>query len=433
MHVENPYIQYMYSYPHKTVYRTLKNISLKDYFPKLSGKENSLYFHIPFCQYKCGYCNLFSVAGQPEQFMAEYVDAMERQSAQLSEALPEETVFADLTFGGGTPLLLPVPLLRRIFSMAKKYFHFAADNFPTIVETSPNQTTLEKLSILKEEGVSRISIGVQSFQENELTALHRSHSADSAKRALHLIRQMDFDCMNIDLIYGIPGQTIESLSCSLKQALAFEPEEIFIYPLYVKPETYLYRQGTKRSDSSFLMHQYVRDYLKEAGYHPYSMRRFAKKRNPESLCGFGNTISVGCGGRSYIDNLHFCSPYAVRQEHCMAILSEYIKQTDFLQATHGFLLSPEEQKRRYVIRHLLFDTGINRKDYQKHFSNEVQKEFPQMAEWEQAGLVTISTDHVALTEDGFALSDYLGPRLISPDVAEKMRNASCKISKKGWI
>ena len=106
MYVENPYIQYMYSYPHKTAYHTLENIDLKKYLQKLAGRENSLYFHIPFCQYKCGYCNLFSVAGQPEQLMSEYVDAMERQAVQLSGALPEGAAFSDLTFGGGTPLLL---------------------------------------------------------------------------------------------------------------------------------------------------------------------------------------------------------------------------------------------------------------------------------------------------------------------------------------
>ena len=103
----------------------------------------------------------------------------------------------------------------------------------------------------------------------------------------------------------------------------------------------------------------------------------------------------------------------------MAILSEYIKQSDFLQAKHGFLLSPEEQKRRYVIRHILFDRGINREDYQKQFGCEVQKDFPEIIKWEQAGLATISADHITLTEEGFSLSDYLGPQLISSDVRKR--------------
>lgn len=87
--MDNPYVQYMYSYPHKTAYGPLSEICLEDYIQRLAGGENSLYFHIPFCQSKCGYCNLFSVTGQPEDFMSAYVDAMEGQAEQLRSILPE--------------------------------------------------------------------------------------------------------------------------------------------------------------------------------------------------------------------------------------------------------------------------------------------------------------------------------------------------------
>ena len=334
MQIDNPYIQYMYSYPHKTAYRPLEGIDLKTFLACLSGQENSLYFHIPFCQYKCGYCNLFSLAGQPESVMEQYVDAMERQAEQLSRELPADTEFSDLTLGGGTPLLLPNHLLERVFRISEDYFHFRsapcpvsagvslnqsgkenpaskAGVHPVIAETSPNQTTKEKLWLLKEHGVTRLSIGVQSFQEKELETLHRFHRAGTAKRALADIGKVGFSCVNIDLIYGIPGQTRESLLDSLEQALDFSPEELFIYPLYVKPGTALYQQEVKRQPEAFEMYQCVRERLKKEGYHSYSMRRFvkgAKEVQETSLCGFGNTISVGCGGRSYIGNLHFCTP-----------------------------------------------------------------------------------------------------------------------------
>ena len=122
--MDNPYHQYMYSYPHKTAYDTLHDIRLEDYTGRLRDGDNSLYFHIPFCQYKCGYCNLFSVTGQPEQFMRDYVDAMERHGEQISGALPENIEFTDLTLGGGTPLMLTESLLRRVFWLAREYFGF---------------------------------------------------------------------------------------------------------------------------------------------------------------------------------------------------------------------------------------------------------------------------------------------------------------------
>ena len=148
-------------------------------------------------------------------------------------------------------------------------------------------------------------------------------------------------------------------------------------------------------------------------------QRKTRKYLPESLCGFGNTISIGCGGRSYIGNLHFCTPYTMKQKDCIASIKEYIVRTDYLQVPHGFLLSEDEQKRRYVIKHILFGKGIDCKDYSKHFQGEMLDSFPQIKEWEQAGYVAIEKDYITFTEEGFALSDYLGPQLISENVRKK--------------
>lgn len=411
--MEYPYLQYMYSYPHKTAYGPLEGISLKDYIHRLSGKVNSLYFHIPFCQYKCGYCNLFSEAGSSEMRMADYLDAMERHAEQIADILPREVTFADLTLGGGTPLLLSEPLLRKVFSLAKETLGFQPQGHAILVETSPNQTTQAKLSLLREEGVTRISIGIQSFQEEELLTLHRLHTAEAAHRALAAIREHPFACVNVDIIYGIPGQTADSLIDSLRQALSYEPEELFVYPLYIKPETFLSRQGVSPSPDTFSLYQCARDFLQEAGYQPYSMRRFVKgsRRNDNTSCGFGNTLSMGCGGRSYLGNLHFCAPYAVRQEHCRNILTAYMAQEDYLQISHGYLLSPEEMKRRYVIRHLLFGRGIQRREYGEHFGGSPEQDFPLLEEWADSGYVSLGKEYVGMTEEGFALSDALGPKL----------------------
>lgn len=459
--MEHPYIQYMYSYPHKLAYRVLPKLDLRDYIGRLSGGENSLYFHIPFCQYKCGYCNLFSLAGQNRQQMEAYLAALERHARQFAEIMPKDAAFSDLTLGGGTPLLLPENLLRKVFSIARDFFGIEAGKQAVVVETSPNQTTEEKLKILKEEGVNRLSIGVQSFKEAELFALHRFHTADAAKKALGLIQNTGFSCVNIDLIYGIPGQTMESLGDSLRQALEFAPEELFVYPLYVKPGTYLGRQGAECSENAFELYQFARRFLLEAGYRPYSMRRFVREEEkasvrcfvreeeeqafvrrfvreeeehafvrrfvreegeqaPVSLCGFGNTISIGCGGRSYLGNLHFSAPYAVEPGQCRSILQSYIEQEDYRKITHGFLLSREEEKRRYVIRHVLFGRGVCLADYNLHFGSQAERDFPLLLDWVQAGYAVREEGFLSLTEKGFVLSDFLGPQLISEEVRRLM-------------
>ena len=134
--MNDPYVQYMYSYPHKLAYEKLCGIDLRQEANALLRGENSLYFHIPFCQYKCGYCNLFSLAGKSERQMEAYVDAMQRHAEQLSGILPKDAVFSDFTLGGGTPLILPEHLLRRVFSIARDFFGIEPKKQAVVAETS---------------------------------------------------------------------------------------------------------------------------------------------------------------------------------------------------------------------------------------------------------------------------------------------------------
>ena len=418
----NPYLQYMYSYPHKTAYGPLTGVSLEKYADRLLEGETSLYFHIPFCETKCGYCNLFSVAGADDTVMRRYVDAMERQAAQWSEVLPAELYFADLTLGGGTPLLLPEQELERVFRIAGERLGFDASVRRTAVETSPAQTTEDKLYLLREHHVTRVSIGVQSFCGEELKTLHRNHSTEQAERALAAIRKVGFPCVNVDLIYGIPGQTADSLRDSVERALSYEPEELFVYPLYIKEGTYLSAKGVRRPEETYDMYIWLRLYLRERGYRPYSMRRFVKESEVAHIagCGFENTLSIGCGGRSYIGNLHFCTPYGVRPARCRELLEQYMSQEDYTEISHGYLLSEEEQRRRYVIKNILFACGLCEREYETAFSSDAARDFPVLREWARDGYAIRQDGKWVLTEKGFSLSDYLGPMLISDEVRERM-------------
>lgn len=418
----NMYQQYMYSYPHKTAYGTLDGIRLTDYADRLEDGESSLYIHIPFCQSKCGYCNLFSVTGQSQALMEQYIDAMERHAEQVSGVLPDSVVFSDLTLGGGTPLILSAPQLERVFHIAERQMGFDAGGRQIVVETSPAQTTEEKLKLLKEHQVTRISMGVQSFFREELTALNRSHTVEQVRVAMEMIMKVGFSCVNLDLIYGIPGQTEKSFLSSIDQALAYEPEELFIYPLYIKKDTYLSAKVVRRPEAAYHMYLAAREYLRERGYIPYSMRRFVKGGETGRLsgCGFDNTISIGCGGRTYIDELHFCMPYGVRQSQCREILNQYIETEDYLAVHHGIVLSREEQKRRYVIKNILFECGLSKADYMKHFVSEPEQDFPVLSDWIRKEYAWVEGEKIRMTEKGFSLSDHLGPMLISEEVRQKM-------------
>ncbi len=436
----NPYQQYMYSYPHKTAYRPISGISLKEYAPLLAGKGHGLYLHIPFCQEKCGYCNLFSVTGQGKEAMDRYLDAVERQCGQYETLLaPYAAEFSELVIGGGTPLLLEEGQIERMFACMKQYFCLE-DNREIVIETAPNQTEGKKLEILAQEGVTRVSMGIQSFSDKELSVLGRRHGARQAREALERIKTYDFLCVNVDFIYGIPGQTVESLLSSLKEALAYAPDEIFLYPLYVKHGAWLEHVGVVPDpEGAYLQYQEASNFLRGEGFRQDSMRRFVRqgKERGFSECGLGTSLALGCGGRSYLGNLHFCSPYAVTGEECAKRLEEYENTVDFIHIKHGILLSEEERKRRYVIRHLFIYPGLDARRYKRHFGTGLMEDFPILHDWIGQGLLQWKRngqertrngngtggereEFLALTETGLGLSDYLGPQLISTEIQKAM-------------
>lgn len=433
--IQNPfdrYTQYMYSYPHKTAYRPLKGINLKDYSLCLAGPGQSLYLHLPFCQTKCGYCNLFSVTGQTSEAIELYLDAVERQSRQyraVLDQLEDKSVCSDFTIGGGTPLLLSARQLERMFSIVRTYFPFQ-EQAGLVIETAPAQTTPEKLRLLKARGATRVSMGIQSFSDRELAILRRFHCASQARKALDLLMEAGFPCVNIDFIYGIPGQTVSSLLRSLEEAAAWKPEEIFLYPLYIKHGAGLEQQLKQGMvlDPELAFEEYREGsaFLKSQGYRQDSMRRFVRLTDSGETvrefgdCGFSSSLALGCGGRSYLGNLHACTPYATTQAGALKELKHFIEEQDHTIIRHGILLNEDEMKRRYVIRNLLILPGLSKEDYRQRFSREVREDFPLLNQWIRDGYAANNGDFFSLTDSGLGLSDYLGPQLISEAVRTAM-------------
>lgn len=421
------YLQYMYSYPHKTAYRPLQNVSFRDYFFNLEGEGHSLYLHLPFCESKCGYCNLFSVTGCTERHIGEYLDACARQIGQYREIMPESTRFGDFTIGGGTPLLLDCAQIARIFETVRRSMPLSG-GIQMIIETAPNQTCREKMELLKALGITRVSMGIQSFNDAELRWMGRRHDSGSAKGAAALLADMRFDCINFDFIYGIPGQTGKSLLLSLKTALTYAPDEIFLYPLYIKHGVKLERENRQHDlnpDAMFALYQCGSAFLRENGYEQLSMRRFVKKGTgtaPVSFCecGLKSALSIGCGGRSYLGRLHACTPYKTTRAAAMEEIRAYQETEDFLSVKNGILLSEDEMKRRYVIKHLLMLPGISKEAYRRAYRSELAKDFPLISQWLTRGWLREDDDLIGLTEEGLGLSDSIGPQLISESVMEKM-------------
>lgn len=195
-----------------------------------------LYVHTPFCLSKCPYCDFYSETGT--SMVSAWLAALEQEMLLYKNSFCR---FDTLYIGGGTPTALEEPLLQNLFNHLYHHFHFT-DDAEITVEANPGDVTGEKLAVLKECGVNRISLGVQSFDDKDLTFLKRRHTAKEALKALGLIRSQGFLSLGIDLIYGVPGQPLDGWIRTLERAVLFHPEHISCYQLTPAENTELWER-----------------------------------------------------------------------------------------------------------------------------------------------------------------------------------------------
>ncbi len=436
-----PYAAYTYSYPHKTAYRPLAPPRRLEEVWNAEPKEALyLYVHVPFCEMRCGFCNLFTTANPREEVAEAYVAALWRQGRRVRDAISTAT-FARMAIGGGTPTFLSAGQLQGVLTLTRELFGVQGHHVPISVETSPRTAELDKLQLLRDFGVQRISIGVQSFVEAEVGASGRAQKNAWVESALERIRSLCFPELNLDLIYGLPGQTAKSWLVSLHAALRWWPEELYLYPLYVRPLTGLDRWGGQAEDQPRLsMYRLARDVLLTSGYAQVSMRMFRKIQRKSSLawsglmaqdyekltpvycCQDDGMVGLGCGARSYTRTLHYSNEYAVGADGVREIIGGYIaRPTDqFDWADHGCELDAHEQRRRWVIKSVLRAEGMNSADYRARFGTEPMQDLPELNELCQVGLLESTAGTLRPTPAGLERSDAIGPWLFSGVMRDRM-------------
>jgi oxygen-independent coproporphyrinogen-3 oxidase len=427
-----PYQNYVYAYPHKTAYRPLHpRPALKDLWSGEPQDALSLYLHVPFCEVRCGFCNLFTRVGAPDELTTRYLDALERQAESVRDALSPSARFATAAFGGGTPTYLTARELERLCDIAES---MGADlrAVPLSVEASPSTATADRLAVLAERGATRLSLGVQSFDDTEARAAVRPQRRADVEAALQRVRDAAIDVLNIDLIYGIDGQTPESWAASLDAALTWRPEELYLYPLYVRPLTGLARRGggpDPEWDAHRLdLYRRGRDHLLAAGYVQESMRMFRRGDAPDLgpndyACQTDGMIGLGCGARSYTRSLHYSFDYAVGVNEVRAIIDDYVAGTvdDFRRAVVGHAMTEDEARRRHLLQSVLQKSGMPLADYRSRFGSDPHEHFGvELRRWSERGWLDSDGDLLRLTELGMAYSDALGPELFSPRVRAAM-------------
>lgn len=284
------------------------NSSLVTRYPSLHFRvlpPLSLYIHVPWCARKCPYCDFNSHEARGALPEARYVAAL---IADLEQALPEVwgrrvyTVF----FGGGTPSLFSAQAIDSILAAVRSRLALAADAEITL-EANPGTVEAERFRDFRAVGVNRLSLGIQSFNDRHLKALGRIHGADEGRRAIE-IAMRNFDNVNLDIMYALPGQSIAEACADAEQALVFRPPHLSAYHLTIEPNTYFHRFPPRLpdDDTSARMGDAIEGALARTGYRHYEISAFAQpgrqSRHNVNYWTFGDYLGIGAGAHSKLSH-----------------------------------------------------------------------------------------------------------------------------------
>ncbi|MCO7571536.1 radical SAM family heme chaperone HemW [Pseudomonas chlororaphis] len=266
----------------------------------------ALYIHIPWCVRKCPYCDFNSHAASPTLPEEEYVDAL-LADLDLDLHAVHGRELSSIFFGGGTPSLFSAQALGRLLKGVEQRIPFASDIEITL-EANPGTFEQEKFTAYRALGINRLSIGIQSFQEQKLKALGRIHNGDEAIRAAGMARQAGFDNFNLDLMHGLPDQSLDDALDDLRQAIAMKPTHLSWYQLTLEPNTVFWNQPPvlPEDDTLWDIQEAGQALLAEHGYAQYEVSAYAQPgraaRHNLNYWSFGDFIGIGAGAHGKLSH-----------------------------------------------------------------------------------------------------------------------------------
>jgi oxygen-independent coproporphyrinogen-3 oxidase len=424
-------VGYVYGYPHKKAYRPLARP--RPLAEVWNGEPRSAlfcYVHIPFCNQRCSFCNLFTFVPAGASPAGAYLDALAREMEAYARVLAPAH-FSRLYIGGGTPTYLGVGELRRLVGHLRDLLGIVPSRTHGCIEASPETLDEEKVALLRELGFQRLSLGIQSLVPEELRQVNRRFDFGLHRRAIHLVGRAGFPHFNVDLIYGLPGQTAASWRYSLEGVIDSPATSLFLYPLYVRPLTGLDRRAdvptcpTPKQMGG--LYDLAVERLAAAGFRQWTMRQFRRdsaggKEDLEYRCQRDGMVGLGAGARSYTRALHYSTPWKMVARNIRGVVEAYCGAMARGQAdvAHGFALDDGERQRRFVIQSLLYD-GLRWDDFAAAFGADARAAFaPQWQALEGEGCVILGEDGVSLTPRGVRHADVVGQLFFSERVRQLM-------------
>ena len=372
-----------------------------------------LYIHIPFCVKKCAYCDFLSgPAGEKEK--EEYVKMLVDEIRNCPDTVQNYRVIS-IFFGGGTQSLLTGEQIGRLMDTVREIFTLDEDAEITM-EMNPGTVTEEKLRKYRQAGVNRLSIGLQSVNDEELRLLGRIHTYEEFREAYHLARANGFSNINVDLISAIPGQTVESWRRTLEQVMALSPEHISAYSLIIEEGTPFYERFAEderiREEGGHprllpeeaierQMYELTQRFLHTKGYERYEISNYAKPGSEcRHNCGYWTRkdyLGLGLGASSLVGHQRFQNT---------SDLKEYLEQE--YHHIHTETLDKKSEMEEVMFLGLRLMTGISRQQFEKTFQVTLDSVYGEvLRKLKSEQLIEEVAGYVRLTEYGIDVSNYV--------------------------
>lgn len=366
-----------------------------------------LYVHVPFCKTKCPYCDFYSITAHDH--VNPFLRALEVEARFYQEQFP---VFNTLYLGGGTPSWLGEAQLAELMKILRRHFTFTPDSEITM-EANPDDIEAEKLKTYREIGINRLSLGVQSFDEDDLRFLGRRHTASQTRAAIDLIRAAGFDNLGLDLIYGLPGQTLDTWQRTLRMALRFNPEHLSCYQLTLSTGTPMGREAAQgqfvpldeEAQREFFL--FTDQFLTQRGYLHYEVANFARAEKPEAggldFCCRHNRkywtqvpyLGLGPAAHSFSGRRRWWNFSSVEQ-YCMSL------QRGEVPVSGQETLTPEQIRLETLYVGFRTREGVSLATIREQPRGEAV-----LAELVAAGLLQIHNGRVMATPSGLVVADGL--------------------------
>lgn len=366
-----------------------------------NDKEIGVYVHIPFCKRKCYYCDFISFC-EKDELQEKYINTVIQEIEDFFN-LNKNVKIKTIYIGGGTPSFIDGKYIEKIMNTFNKEGVVEAT-----IEVNPGSASLEKLKKYKECGINRLSIGLQSTEDRLLKKIGRIHNYNDFLATYNLAREVGFDNINVDLMIGLPGQTIEDVKSSLNKVIDLNPSHISVYSLIVEENTIIYNLIEQNEivlpdeELERNMYWYVKNYLELGGYEHYEISNFAKneKKSLHNLDCWNQKEYVGFGvsAHSYLNRKRFCN---------IGVLEEYIKDfknTKEVQEVQSFY----ETKQEYMLLGLRKIKGVCISDFKNKFGeNPIFLFKNELNKLIEEGFLEITTNNIKLTNKGLNFANLV--------------------------